>query len=209
MPDHDRRPESTVSVAVQTQTGWGRILDSFVNWCQPQAGWLVLDVGCGPGLLPALFTRAGCQAFGLDLDYDGFAPPRLYTALAQADALHLPFPECSFHLVTASNLLFLLPDPLLALCEMARITQHGGLVAVINPSEQMNLTAATALADQHNLSSIARDSLLTYARRAEDHYRWSKQDVETLFSAAGLPLTETALRMGSGLTRFAKGTKQS
>jgi ubiquinone/menaquinone biosynthesis C-methylase UbiE len=198
---------TSVSAAVQTQTGWGRILASFSEWCQVQPDWRVLDVGCGPGLLPALFAQSSCQAFGLDLDEASFSPPRQHPVLLQADALHLPFPERSFHLVTASNLLFLLAEPLPALCEMSRVTREDGSVAVINPSETMSLAAATSLADQHRLVGVARESLLTYAARAEIHQRWNEAELHTLFSAAGLHLDDTALRMGPGLVRFGRGLK--
>jgi SAM-dependent methyltransferase len=199
--------EYSISTAVQTQTGWGRILQSFAAWCQAVPGWLVLDVGCGPGLLPALFSQSGCQAIGVDLDFATFGPPHLHAALLQANALHLPFPDRTFHLVTASNLLFLLPQPLPALYEMRRLARDDGRIAVINPSEIMSVAAATALADGHKLTGVARDSLLTYAARAEAHQRWSEEELRTLFTVAGLQLDKTALRMGPGLVRFAQGTK--
>lgn len=201
-------PDSSITVAVQTQTGWGRILQSFAAWCQAEPDWRVLDVGCGPGLLPALFSHSGCQAIGADLDFAIFGSPRLHQALLQAEASRLPFSERNFQLVTASNLLFLLSQPLFALCEMRRLTRDDGWVAVINPSENMSLAAATALADQHQLTGVARDSLLTYAARAEVHQRWSEMGLRALFTAAGLRLEETALRMGPGLVRFGRGKKE-
>jgi 2-polyprenyl-3-methyl-5-hydroxy-6-metoxy-1,4-benzoquinol methylase len=46
----------------------GQVLAGFAAWCQPQPGWLALDIGCRPGLLPALLAQRGCRAYGADLD---------------------------------------------------------------------------------------------------------------------------------------------
>lgn len=189
---------------IQTQTGWGRALQGFADWCQPQTGWLTLDVGSGPGLLPALLAERGCQAFGVDLDTASLAQ-RLHPSLAQAQADHLPFPAGFFHLVTASNLLFFLPDPAKVLREMARLARPGGWVALLNPSERMSIAAAAALADQRGLTGLDRDSLIGWAARAEAHRRWSEADLAALFAAAGLSLQECALKLGPGLARFARG----
>lgn len=191
---------------IQTRTGWGRALQSFADWCQPQPGWLTLDVGCGPGLLPALFAGRRCQALGVDLDVASLSH-RLHPALAQAQADHLPFPEGVFHLVTASNLLFFLPDPGQTLREMARLAQPGGWVALLNPSERMSVIQATALVDQRGLSGLDRDSLINWATLAEANRRWDEAALANLFAAAGLTLQETALRLGPGLARFARGRR--
>jgi ubiquinone/menaquinone biosynthesis C-methylase UbiE len=195
--------DSSYFLQLQTQTGWGRMLNRFAEWCRPQKGWLALDVGCGPGLLPALLTQRGCRALGVDLDPGMFTSP-LHPALTLADALHLPFPAHTFHLVTASNLLFLLPDPLAALREMVRVLHPNGQLTVLNPSEQMNVAAATALADQHNLQGLARQTLINLGRRAEKYHHWCEADLREMFATVGLYLTETTTKMGPGLIRFAR-----
>ncbi len=141
---------------------------------------------------------------GIDLEWQTLSA-RLHPGLAQAQASRLPFPARCFHLVTASNLLFLLDDPLQSLSEMARLLRQDGQVAVLNPSEQMSIAAATALAEQRGLHGLDRQSLLDWAARAEAHYRWNAADLTTLFARAGLCLVETTLKMGPGLARFARG----
>jgi hypothetical protein len=109
--------------------------------------------------------------------------------------------------VTASNLLFYLPDPGAAMREMARLALRGGQVCLINPSELLSLESATSLAEQRKLEGIARRSLLDWARRAECHQRWGEGELEKLYAHAGLTLLETTLKIGPGLARFSRGRK--
>jgi ubiquinone/menaquinone biosynthesis C-methylase UbiE len=205
LPDLTHDPDYFLTL--QTETGWGRTLAGFASWCAPHSGWLALDVGCGPGLLPALFAQAGCFAVGADLTPKMFQPQPLHPTVTTADALALPFPANIFDLITASNLLFLLPDPLPALRQMARALKPGGRLCLLNPSEQMSINAAQTLADQRALEGLARDTLLNFATRAERGHRWSEGELADLMTAAGLTLQESILKMGRGLLRFARGVK--
>jgi SAM-dependent methyltransferase len=190
---------------IQTQTGWQRTLLSFVDWCAPEVGWRVLDVGCGPGIFPAMLSSRGCRAFGVDLDPNAFLPEPLHADVAIADAVRLPFPDNSFDLVTASNLLFLVPNPVQVLREWARLLLPSGQVALLNPSEKLNRSSAMALAEARGLDLRARETLLHWAQLAELHARWDQDALERLLNAAGFKFVETRLRIGPGLARFARG----
>jgi len=185
---------------IQTRTGWGQTLRRFAAWCSPQPGWCTLDVGCGPGLLPALFAEQGCRAFGIDLLLETPLSPHL----AQADVYFLPFASGTFHLVTASNLLFLLESPLLALHELRRVLRSAGQLCLLNPSEQMSREAALALVEERGLSGLERESLLEWAQRAEAGPRWDEPALKRLLREAGLQLVETTLRIGPGLARLCR-----
>ncbi len=192
---------------IQTQTGWGKTLADFAAWCGRPAHpeQKALDLGCGPGLLPALLQGSGWQALGLDLDPQMLATG-LHPALAVGDAHCAPFAPGSFHLVTAVNVLFLQADPLGMLREMARLIHPQGQVVLFNPSEWMTLPAAAQLAEVRGLDGLARASLLNWAGRAERHFRWSEAELSTLFNLAGLQLTRTATRMGQPpLARLVEG----
>ncbi len=167
----DIQNDATYFLTLQTETAWGRMLASFARWCAPPPGSRCLDVGCGPGLLPALLAQDGHQAIGADLDPAMFQPQPLHPNVLVADVLALPFPTASFELITASNVLFLLPDPAAALAALARRLAVGGQICLLNPSEKMSITAATALADENNLAGLARETLLNYAGRAERYQR--------------------------------------
>lgn len=188
---------------VQTKTAWGRTLAEFASFCAPSPASVILDVGCGPGLLPAIFARGGHVAYGIDTDFS-LLSSFLSFNLTQADALNLPFPSATFNLVTATNLLFLLDDPLRALREWKRVLVPGGRLCLLNPSEDLSLNATMRLADKRGLASTARESLLNWAENAEKHIRWTENEMRELLSAAGLQLEESVLRVGPGFARFAR-----
>lgn len=193
--------------SIQTQTGWRHALESFAHWCDPPPGRLVLDVGCGPGLFIQLLRQRGCFAWGVDLDEDELRQIQPNPLGAVADAHLLPFPAQTFQMLTASNLLFFIGDPVAVLREMARLALPGGQVCLLNPSERLSLESAEGLVQQRDLQGIARRSLLDWARRAENHRRWNDAEMEALYSQAGLMLLETTLKIGPGLARFTRGLK--
>jgi len=180
------------------------MLRSFAAWLDPKPASLILDVGTGPGLLPAIFTQSGYHTLGVDSSFEMFRNA-LHPDLLLANVSHLPFQSKTFNLVVASNLLFLLPDPLAALCEMARLIAPDGEIGLLNPSENMNISAATVLADKRGLKDLARKTLLNYAARAEKYFRWSESDLRELLASANLELSDSVTKMGPGLVRFARG----
>lgn len=103
-------------------------------------GLSVLDVGSGPGTITADFARmvAPGQVLGLDRAPEVVAAA---TALARAqhlsnlsfdtgDVYSLDFPDNTFDVTHAHQVLQHLSDPVEALAEMRRVTKPGGLVAV-------------------------------------------------------------------------------
>lgn len=197
--------DADIFLELQTQTGWGRTLASFAAWCQAQPGWRVLDVGCGPGLLPALFARQGCLATGIDLEADMYLPQPLHPQVLCAQGERLPFPGGVFDLVTASNVLFLLADARPVLSEMRRVTRPGGRLALLNPSEQLDQKAAAVLAEARALDGLARQSLLNWAQRAEANQRWTEAETRALLLSEGIEPMEISLKVGPGFARFTWG----
>ena len=206
-------PDFSNFLDVQTKTAWGRTLTDFASFCAPKPTSLILDIGCGPGLLPAIFARDGHTTFGIDFDFP-LLNSSLSPNLTQADATKLPFPPSTlrpgsgqaFNLVTATNVLFLLPDPLLALKEWRRVIAPNGQLCLLNPSENMSIAAATRLADERGLDGTARQSLLNWAHNAESYARWTETETRDLLTQAGFRLEESVLRVGPGFARFSRGT---
>lgn len=102
-------------------------------------GSRLLDVGCGPGTITVDLARAVAPGEVVAVDA-AEAAVALTRAAADdagvdvtaqvADVLALPFPDGSFDVVHAHQVLQHLADPVAALREMRRVTRPGGLVAV-------------------------------------------------------------------------------
>lgn len=190
---------------IQTQTAWGKTLGDFSDWCAPRPGSRALDVGSGPGVLPALLaTRYRVAAYAADADPLLLAAAPAPIPRACANIYALPFPAQSFDLLTATNVLFLLGDPLRALREMARLLAPGGQICLLNPSPLLSVSAAETLANARGLTGKNRDSLLGWAHRAEKHARWSEDDTQRLARRAGLRLVESVRRVGPGFALFTR-----
>lgn len=102
-------------------------------------GLALLDVGCGPGTITVDLARLVAPAPVIGID-------RAATVLAEADAFAraqgvavewrvgdvyaLEFPDASFDVVHAHQLLQHLSEPVRALAEMRRVLKPGGLLAV-------------------------------------------------------------------------------
>jgi ubiquinone/menaquinone biosynthesis C-methylase UbiE len=116
----------------------------------------------------------------------------------------LPVRAKSFELVTVTNLLFLLDDPVQALQEWGRVLLPAGALCLLNPSENLSHQAARRLADVRGLAGTARESLLNWAENAETHNRWTEAETRKLLSKGGFRLEESTLRVGPGFTRFVR-----
>ena len=101
-----------------------------------RAGMSVLDVGCGPGTITADLARrvAPGEVVGVDRD-EGVLAEAASAGLANlrfapGDVYALPFPDRSFDVVHAHQVLQHLTAPFDALAEMGRVCREGGVVAV-------------------------------------------------------------------------------
>lgn len=101
-------------------------------------GMRLLDVGCGPGTLTVDLARrvAPGEVVGVDREQSVLADARRHAAdrgvevdFRPGDVYALDFPEASFDVVHAHQVLQHLTDPVAALRELARVTRSGGLVA--------------------------------------------------------------------------------
>jgi ubiquinone/menaquinone biosynthesis C-methylase UbiE len=103
-------------------------------------GMSVLDCGCGTGDMLAIISgvTAPGKACGGDLSNTMIEEGRRRAETAGAqhlrfepmDVQSLPFPDCSFDRVLATQLLVHVPDPRRAMHEICRVTTPNGLVAI-------------------------------------------------------------------------------
>jgi arsenite methyltransferase len=112
------------------------------EWLSIPPGGIALDVGCGPGSLTASLARAaGPDGVALGVDISEPMLARAVSAEAgpqigflRADAQRLPLREETVDAVVSVAVLQLIPDPVAALAEMARVLRLGGRLAVMAPT---------------------------------------------------------------------------
>jgi SAM-dependent methyltransferase len=90
----------------------------------------VLDVGCGDGRIPSLYTSPEVVVVDSSADAVERAAARGLDAQL-ADAQELPFEDSSFDVVTCSHTLYHVPDVDRALAEFVRVLRPGGRFAGI------------------------------------------------------------------------------
>jgi SAM-dependent methyltransferase len=103
-------------------------------------GKKLLDLGCGAGENSVYFAKKGADCIASD-----YSPGMVEVALklaanngvkvtgATVNAMALDFPDNSFDIVYASNLLHHLPDPQACISEMQRVLKPGGQACFWDP----------------------------------------------------------------------------
>lgn len=92
----------------------------------------ILDVGCGGGFLTNYLAKKGHQVFGIDLSEKSLEIAKTSDTTesihyALASAYELPFPDESFDVVSAMDLLEHVEKPELVIKEASRVLKKGGL----------------------------------------------------------------------------------
>jgi ubiquinone/menaquinone biosynthesis C-methylase UbiE len=106
----------------------------FSSW----RGKEVLEVGVGAGTDHVQFARSGAVLSGIDftkaavdMTRERLTPEGLMSALQQADAENLPFPDDSFDLVYSWGVIHHTPDTPKAAREIYRVCRPGGKICVM------------------------------------------------------------------------------
>jgi SAM-dependent methyltransferase len=103
-------------------------------------GDVVLDVACGPGnTTRTMVERVGADGLAIGLDSAATmlaqavrdTPDGSPVGYVRADAIELPFHDCTFDAVSCYGALYLMDDPITALQEMIRVLRPGGRIAVL------------------------------------------------------------------------------
>lgn len=105
-----------------------------VPWIIQQIGpkKTVLDVGCGAGLLTNALAQAGHTTFGIDLSPKSLAVAKQHDKTQSvhyevANAYSLPYPDATFDVVCAMDILEHVEKPALLLSEASRVLKPHGL----------------------------------------------------------------------------------
>lgn len=134
--DYDRDPgrRRAARTATERYNAAGDVHGDVADRLAAEGHGLVVDVGCGSGVLMALLRQRGVPVVGVDASPSQLA--RAAGARVRADALKLPFPDESVGGVAALYVLYHLPDPVQAIAECHRVLQPGGLFAACSPSRR-------------------------------------------------------------------------
>lgn len=105
----------------------------------PYEGAVLVDLGCGAGLLAPHLEGKGYTHIGVDLSLEAVRQARDHgVAAAQADVLAVPLPDACAAVVVAGEILEHVPDLPGAVAEACRVLRPGGLLVI-------DTLAATAL----------------------------------------------------------------
>jgi ubiquinone/menaquinone biosynthesis C-methylase UbiE len=145
------------------------------------AGDVVVDVGCGTGVLAPHLLGAGWQrVLGVDTSEGMLARAALRApgaAWVKGDAAALPVDDAQAHAVTSSFALMFIPEPANALREMARIARPGAPIVVSTWGSLHDIPAFRAICDA--LVQVGGESAADLLRRA-----FSMGDVDALAALA-------------------------
>lgn len=180
----------------------------------PKPEMRALDVGCGPGALIIEVAKRVKNAVGVDYDPEMIAHAERNAHAAGvsniefsvARAQRLPFEDETFDLVTATSVLYLLPEPKVGLREMKRVLRPGGIAADMDPSTQMTHERIDKFAREHELSEFEWDALHGWLSAAQYNHRFSPDSIRQLYEGAGLEVLEIKEYM-DGMVIFCKGIK--
>lgn len=161
-------------------------LDRIVALAGATSADVVLDVGCGPGIVVAAYARVARRVTGIDLTPAMLDQARLRqrqrsltnVQWVQGDMLRLPFPDACFSIVNSRFALHHCPQPLPMLLEMRRVCRPGGRVVVTEAAPAPAKVAA------YNAAEKLRDP---------SHERaFSLAELVAWFAAAALPAPRVA-----------------
>lgn len=153
------------------------------------AGDHVLDVACGTGIVARTAAERTGHVVGLDLNVAMLTVARRVRPdldWRQGDAAALPFPDGSFDVALCQSGLMFVPDPAVAVSELARVVRSEGRVAVQVWSSLDRQTAIRPLADAvaRHAGRDAVDLISTYFRLG-DRAAFARR-----FEQAGLRVTD-------------------
>lgn len=99
---------------------------------------VVLDNGCGTGILFDYLDKYNCRTIGLDISRGMIEKTRkLHKRLICGDSQSLPFKDESFDIILGRSLLHHLPDPKRGIEEMRRVTKKNGKIILTDTNNSI------------------------------------------------------------------------
>jgi SAM-dependent methyltransferase len=138
----------------------------------------VLDIGCGANKVEG--------AIGMDLN-----PRTAADVIHDLDSLPYPFPDNRFDLVIGRHVIEHVRNPTEVMCEIHRITRHGGLVRLVAP-HWTNPDFATDLTHRNHLNSYSfrnftdERAVFPFYTNVRFHQRLCRVTVQNLWKYLGM-----------------------
>jgi ubiquinone/menaquinone biosynthesis C-methylase UbiE len=156
---------------------------------------LVADIGCGSGamLCEVLRTKPDWDGVGIDISNASINYSRKLAELKgvsdratfqTADITDLPFHNSSVDLLIASEIIEHLPDPQLALSEIARVLVPGGFLALTIPIESHTPAHITSLSDADEFQHLCKEAGLRVNNLSAKWHLTFGDDSRHLFAVA-------------------------
>jgi SAM-dependent methyltransferase len=117
---------------------WAEHLSRYAFASRYAAGKHALDIGCGTGYGTAELAKHATAAVGIDVATDALDYARAHypnVRFDKAEATALPFPDQSFDLITAFEVIEHLNDWRALLSEARRVLRSGGIFFVSTPNK--------------------------------------------------------------------------
>jgi ubiquinone/menaquinone biosynthesis C-methylase UbiE len=156
------------------------VREAQVDLLDPQPGWRIADIGCGPGAFAEALSVRGARVTAIDparAMLDAVASRALGCELVQADALDLPLASGSHDAACLVQVLEYVDDPVAALREAARVVRPGGAVLAADTDWD---TQGFNVADR----ALGRRVMHAYADLKPDG--WAGRRIRGWLTAAGL-----------------------
>ncbi|OEH91204.1 class I SAM-dependent methyltransferase [Bacillus solimangrovi] len=157
----------------------------------------ILDVGCGTGRLLMRGAEEARQLTGVDLSeamiqsaQQVMKPYISKTNLSVGDACELPLQDDQFDLSLATCVLFLLPEPEVAMQEMLRVTKKAGRIITLNPSVYLTEEVAEELCRVSDMSEFEKTTLKQWSKVSQRRHRYDEQQLSDIWLKLGASSVE-------------------
>ncbi|KAJ5920922.1 methyltransferase-UbiE family protein [Penicillium verhagenii] len=155
----------------------------LLPYLRPQMS--ILDVGCGPGSITIDLARKVPQGHVVGVEYVS-DPLEGARSLASSEGVtnvkfqvgdihDLPFPDNSFDVVHAHQVLQHIADPVQAFKEMRRVAKQGGIVAVQETITSTIWPNSEGLAAWSDLQDRMRQDKGNYAKAGVQLHVWARE----------------------------------
>lgn len=159
------------------QLNWYRRLhENWVNGLQGHPGDILLEVGCGPGLLAQYLAKSGYIVEAVDRSKSMIKAAEenanvlinnnAQLKFSKAEIDELPFQDGQFDFVIAASVLNIVSNAEAAIEEMKRVLNVGGKISFLLPSELMTLDNIQKYSHRKKLRGFSAVAMRSWSKHS-------------------------------------------